>query len=262
MDHVVAIFDEAVTQQALEDIESKHKDLVHDFTNEEEFKAARKIRTEMNKLLDQVDRVGIDAAKEVTDKRNYLKEQIEKAYSGTVAPFLLEDGKRKAEAARIKKEKEDRIAEQKQKLDMIKGSSARAIHLSIDEINEILQDVMDIDIDFFDDDLKQEAEAAKNISLAQLQDAYKFAKQKDEMRKEREIREAELADKDDELERMKKEIAKLKGEDISEHDEYESEFVFMGNYELNISIHNWADLNKIPYQEIKTLESIITKHLK
>ena len=207
--NIVAIYGDTITQDEINKIKEKHTGLVHDFSNEEEFKAARKVRTEMNKILDAVDRIGIDAAQDITDMRNFLKEEIESAYSGTVAPFLIENQKRLDEAKRVKKEKEERIAQQKTQLDKIKGASARAIHLPIDDIDEILQDIMNIDIDFFDENLKQEAEAAKNISLAQLQDAYKFAQQKDEMRKERELREAELADKDDELEKLKAQLAAL-----------------------------------------------------
>ena len=200
---ILAIFADTVTDKAINEIAEKHNDLVHDFTNDEEFKAARKVRTEMNKLIEKVDTVGIAAAKQVTELRNELKGSIENAYSGTVTPFLIEDQRRKNEAKRIKEEKEARLAEQSAKLAMIKGASARAIHLPIDDIEDILQEVMSIDLSLFDEDMQQEAKASKEISLAQLKDAFKFASQKEEMRKSQEIQKAELADKDDEIARLK-----------------------------------------------------------
>ena len=200
---ILAIFTDTVTEDAIKMITSKHEGLVHDFNNEAEFKAARKVSAEMNKLLKEVDRVGIDSANQVTELRNELKQRIESAYSGTVTPFKIEDQKRKDEVARVKAEKEARLKEQGDKLAMIKGASARAIHLPIDDIEDILQEVMSIDLAFFDEDMQQEARAAKEISLAQLQDAFKFASEKEEMRKEKEIQQAELADKDDEIAKLK-----------------------------------------------------------
>ena len=200
---ILAIFTDTVTEDAIKKITSKHEGLIHNFENEAEFKEARKVNTEMNKLLKEVDRVGIDAAKHVTDLRNELKDKIEAAYSGTVTPFKIEDQKRKDEAKRIKDEKEARLKEQSDKLAMIKGASARAIHLPIDDIEDILQEVMSIDLAFFDEDMQQEAKSSKEISLAQLQDAFKFASQKEEMRKAQEMQKAELADKDDEIAKLK-----------------------------------------------------------
>lgn len=206
---IIAIFGDTVTEKALSEIESKHMNLVHDFSNEEEFKAARKVNAEMNKLLKEVDRVGIDAAKEVTEMRNQFKERIESAYSGTITPFKIEDQRRKDEKKRIEDAKKARIAEQENKLSMIKGASARAIHLSYDEIEDILQQVMSVDIESFDDDMKQDAKFAKDVSLAQLQDAFKYAEEKEAARKEAELKEAELADKNDEIEALKAQLAAM-----------------------------------------------------
>lgn len=250
---IVAIFNDAVTETAILDIESKHKDLVHDFSNEEEFKAARKVRAEMNKLLGKVDRVGIDAANDIAEKRSALKDKIEQAYSGTVGPFLIENQKRIDEAKRIKKEKELREQEQQEKLNMMKGASARAIHLNLDEIENILQDVMNVDISSFDESLKKEAELAKEISISQIGDAFKFATEKEEMRKAKELQEAAMADKEDELERMRKEIAKLKGEDIEAQESTET---------ISDALAKWRDSVNIVdcefYSLIDTVERFVS----
>ncbi len=206
---VIAIFSDTITDKAIADIKSKHDGLVHDFTNEQEFKAARKVATEMNKVLKSIDRVGIDAAKQVTEVRNELKERVESAYSGTVEPFQIENQRRKDEAKRIADEKAARLAEQKQKLDMIKGAASRAMYLREDEITDILQDVMSIEIDSFDEDMRQEAQFAKDMSLSQLQEAYKHASEKEEARKAAELKEAELADKNDEIAALKAQLEAL-----------------------------------------------------
>lgn len=255
---IVAIFNSTVTDNAIEDIKKKHDGLVHDFTNEESFKAAKKVRTEMNKLLERVDRVGIDSAQQVTDMRNELKERIESAYSGTVTPFLIENQSRIDEAKRIKKEKESRIYEQTQKLALMKGASARALHLPIDDIEDILQDVMGIDIESFDADMKDEAKAAKEISLAQLKDAFEFATQKEDMRKKQEIQAAELADKNDEIERMKAQIAAM-----TKQPEKELEATFFAGIEsLELSLSSWFDENNISDSSIKELEEILINYIK
>lgn len=211
---VIAIFSDTVTDKAIADIKSKHADLVHDFSNEEEFKAGRKVNTEMNKLLKEVDRVGIDAAKQVTETRNHLKDLIEDAYSGTVTPWTIENQRRNDEKKRIEDERKARIAEQEQTLSMIKGASARALYLNHEEIEDILQDVMNVDVDSFDDDMKQEAKAAKEISLSQLNSAFKNAAEKEEARKQAELKEAELADKEDEIAELKAKLAEMQPQKI------------------------------------------------
>lgn len=237
---ILAIFTDTVTEDAIKMITSKHEGLVHDFSNEAEFKAARKVNTEMNKLLKAVDTVGIAAAKQVTELRNELKDKIEDAYSGTTTPFYIEDQKRKNEAKRIKEEKEARLAEQKAKLAMIKGASARAIHLPIDDIEDILQEVMSIDLASFDEDMQQEAKSSKEISLAQLQDAFKFAGQKEEMRKAEELQKAELADKDDEIAKLKAmlEVQQPKQEPVKENTLSEDIMQWCENSDLGSDCHH------------------------
>lgn len=260
---VIAIFSDTVTDKAIESIKSKHSDLVHDFTNEEEFKAGRKINTEMNKLLKEVDRVGIDAAKQVTETRNHLKDLIEDAYSGTVEPWKIEDQRRKDEKKRIEEERKARIAGQEQTLNMIKGASARALYLNHEEIEDILQDVMNVDIDSFDDDMKQEAKAAKEISLAQLNNAFKNAAEKEEARKQAELKEAELADKDDEIAALKAQLAAMNGE-AHESDKDEQGAVrnyFMDNEILERNINKWAHDNEIHPDAIYDLEEILKSYL-
>jgi hypothetical protein len=253
---ILAIFTDTVTEGALETITAKHKGLVHDFSNEAEFKAARKVNTEMNKLLKAVDTVGIAAAKQVTALRNDFKDQIEEAYSGTVYPFYIEDQKRKNEAQRIKDEKDARLAEQSAKLAMIKGASARAMHLPIDDIEDILQEVMSIDLAFFDEDMQQEAKSSKEISLAQLQDAFKFAGQKEEMRKAEEIQRAELADKDDEITKLKAMLEAQQPKEVIADDP----FYFMNNKPLHRQLDAWFDNNNVSEFAIKELEEILTNH--
>lgn len=208
---VLAIFTDTVTDKAIDEIKAKHVNLVHDFSNEEEFKAARKVNTEMNKLLKNIDRVGIDAARQVADLRSALKEKVEDAYSGTVTPWAIENQRRKDEQKRIYDERNARILEQSNILNMIKGASARAMYLNHDEIECILQDVMSINLGYFDDDMKQEAKTAKEISLAQLKNAFENASEKEEARKLAEIKEAELADKDDEIEELKRQLSEMQG---------------------------------------------------
>ncbi len=200
---ILVIFNDTITDNAILNISEVHNGLVHDFSNQEEFKQARKVTTEMNKLLKSVDEVGILAAKQVTELRNDLKERIETAYSGTVAPYKIEKQKRDDEALRIKEELNRKLESQKNILNMMKGASARAMHLPIDDVEVILNDIMNVDLSEFDGEMAQEAQAAKDISLAQLTDAMKYATEKETLRKEREVQDAKLMDKDDEIAKLK-----------------------------------------------------------
>jgi hypothetical protein len=201
----------------------------------------------MNKLIKEVDRVGIDSANLVTTMRNELKEKIESAYSGTVTPFKIENQKRKDEAKRIEEEKQERIEKQQAILSMMKGASARAIHLPIGDIEDILQDVMNVDLAQFDDDMKQQAQMAKDISLAQLNDAFKYATEKEEARKAKEIQDAEMMEKDDEIAQLKAMLAEQKPtKEIAQ------------KYEITLGdeLERWqimADLTGDQYEDLITL---------
>ena len=241
-DKILAIYSDTVTSKAIADISSKHKGLVHDFSNEAEFKAARKVNTEMNKLLKQVDTVGIAAAKQVTEVRNQLKESIEDAYSGTVEPFKIEDQRRKDEANRIKREHEAKLAEQRDKISMMRSASQRALHLPVGDIEDIFSDVMCVDLSAFDDDVKQEASLAKDIAMAQLKDAMKFATEKEQMRIEREKANAIIGDKDDEIERLKAMLEAQqppKKEAKPDYDQNELKIALLG-FLFDWGVDNWA----------------------
>jgi len=208
---IVALFADSVTDQGIKDIIAKHDpSVVLDMRNEVEFKAARKVRTEMNKLIENIDRIGIDASSQVTQMRSDLKARVESAYSPTVKPYMIEDQKRKDEKKRVAEEKKSREAEQKAKIDEIKGASNRAMHLPIDDLEDILQSVCDVDLDWFDEEYRGGAQIAKEVSIGQLNDAFKYLSEKEHSRKAAEIKEAEIADKDDEIEALKKQLAALK----------------------------------------------------
>lgn len=259
LNNIVAIFSNTVTEDEIQKIKEKHNDLVHDFSNEEQFKAARKVRAEMNKVLEKVDRIGIDAAQQVTDMRNNLKSLIEDAYSGTVTPFLIEDQRRKDDAKRIKKEKADKLAEQQNVLNMMKGASQRALHLPFDDIEQMVDDVMNVDLGAFDDDLKQEAQLAKDISLAQLGDALKFATEKEDMRKAKEISDAMIGDQSDEIAKLKAQLEAMQPEPPKET---KSPLFFMGNESLDLSLSEWFDNNDVSEFAVKELEEILTNYFK
>jgi len=255
---IAILFTESITDQGIKDIIAKHDPkIVRDMSNDVEFKEARKVRAEMNKVLDNIDRIGIDSATEITNMRNDLKTRVESAYSPIVMPFLLEDKKRKDEKKRIEDEKKARIAEQEQKIEGIKGASNRAMHLPIDDIGDILQDVCSVDLSWFDKEFYGEAQIAKEVSISQLADALKYKKEKEDERKKSEIKDAEIADKDDEIENLKKQLALM-----SSKTPIDEEAETIEVYDMHEDFSNFCKKHNLDDDAIVELSVLLHNHSK
>jgi len=214
---IEVLFTESVTEQGIQDIIAKHDPkLVRDMTNEAEFKEARKVRTEMNKLVEKVNATRITLSTQLKDHGDDLIARIESGYSPTVTPFLVENESRKIEKKRIEEKRKARVREQEDKIADIKGASNRAMHLPLDDLESILQDVCDVDLAWFDDEFRGGAQIAKEVSIGQLNDAFKYLTEKETARQEKEIQNAELADKNDEIEKLKAQLAAMQPEPIKE----------------------------------------------
>lgn len=257
---IVELFTESITEQGIKDIIAKHDPkIVRDMSNDVEFKEARKVRSEMNKVLENIDRIGINSAKQITDMRNDFKDRVESAYSPTVKPFLLEDKKRKDEKKRLEDEKKARIKEQEQKIADIKGASNRAMYLPVDDIEDILQGVCGVNLSWFDKEFYGEAQITKEVAISQLTDSLKHKAEKEEDRKKSEIKDAELADKNDEIEELKRQLS-LHASKAPEPKKEVEEFKTTQIYNMHEDFHNFCKAHNLNDDAIVELSVLLQKH--
>jgi len=94
------VYSNQITENELSRLRLKYpKNLIVDMSNDVEFKAARKVRTERNKLAAAINRRRIDVTNELKSHGDLLIEQVTEAYDPLVSQFEIEDAARKQKAA-------------------------------------------------------------------------------------------------------------------------------------------------------------------
>lgn len=162
------VFKSQLTAQGLAELRAKYPaDLVVDMTDDEQFKAARKTRTECNKLVAAID----DRRKEVNsmlkEHGDNLIAQVRGVYSVIVDPFEKEDERRKKIAAEEKARHEKMLTEQRE---LIKGfrsyiADANKSEVTSEDVSGMVDALSNVDFEFFHQEVVHEAMAAvKEVS--------------------------------------------------------------------------------------------------
>ena len=159
------VFQNELTEQGLKDLRTQYpKDLVVDMTSDTEFKKARKIRTERNKLCDAIKRRRLDVTKELKDYSDSLIGDISDIYDVIVLPFEAEDQRRKEIEAEKARKLELILNKQREEIAGIRNFLSDAVNSSSDEISGMLDAVGNIDATDFHKDLIHEAmETIKDV---------------------------------------------------------------------------------------------------
>jgi hypothetical protein len=166
---VEIVFKDELTQEGLADLRAKYPaDLVFDMSDDEVFKAARKTRTEKNKLVEAIDRRRIDVCAEIKQHGDSLIRQIDEIYSVVVEPFEIEDKRRKDIEKQKKEQYEVLIKSEREKIAEIGAWVPACIGKSSAEIQDIIEAVDMIDTSLFHKDVIHEAIDVKQKTISQL----------------------------------------------------------------------------------------------
>ena len=128
-----------LTEKGMEALSEKKLNLVIDVTTDEGFKEARKERSEQNKILTSIDRLGIDGKKSIDEARNTLKNRVTAIFEPIVTSFIKEDIKRKTEVARLARLEEERIEAIHVKINAMRNLAVNLNEKSVDEIQDIIR---------------------------------------------------------------------------------------------------------------------------
>ena len=186
-DLVEVVYQEDLTKKGLADLRKKYpKSFSLDMSDDEQFKQARAIRAEFNKLVKSINERRIGFSKELKTYGDDLVKKVEAIYAPTVEAFLLEDKHRKEEAARIAKEREqflnkqrDEIAQMGSFVDQCKNQGSQFIADTIEAVDLV-------DTESFDKELIHEAIDTKKGILETLNNMYQAAKAAEAVAAERE----------------------------------------------------------------------------
>ena len=137
-------------------------------SNESEFKSARKIRTERNKLVEAINRRRIDTTNDLKEVGDNLIESVDEIYSTIVTPFEIEDKNRKELAAKKELEKQMVIDADRKKIASFRGFVLDANNGDSKSVSSSIDALTNIDCSVFHKDLIHEAIRAKEDCLVEL----------------------------------------------------------------------------------------------
>jgi len=163
------IFSNEITEIGLAELREKYpEDLVVNMTDDSEFKAARKTRTEKNKLVEALNRRRLDVTGEIKKYGDSLIDQVENIYDVVVLPFEKENEIRKEKAAEEARKLEELLNKERAQIkeihgfvDMCRGKDSKFIQGKIEAVDLI-------ETDIFHKDVIHEAIEAKKQTLADL----------------------------------------------------------------------------------------------
>ena len=155
---VEVVFQEDLTKKGLADLRKQYpKSFSLDMAKDDEFKQGRKIRTDRNKLVKAINDRRIGFTNELKAYGDDLIAKVDVIYDPIINAFELEDKRRKEEAARIAKEREEFLNKQRHDIadmsyfiEQSKGKGSQYIADTIEAVDLI-------DTESFDKELIHEA---------------------------------------------------------------------------------------------------------
>jgi len=184
---VEMVFEQEITKKGLEDLRVKYpEDLKVDMSNDAEFKAARKTRTERNKLVEAINRRRLDVTAELKNYSDGVIDTIGNIYDVVTLPFESENERRKVEAEKAAKEKQALLDLELAQIKDIANFYDSAIGKSSQEISRIIESVDLIEVDHFDKELIHEAMDVKKSTLGKLDALLSLTKNREAVDAERE----------------------------------------------------------------------------
>lgn len=163
------VFKEEITKKGLAHLRVKYpEDLKIDMSDDVEFKAARKTRTEKNKLVEAINRRRLDITAELKTYSDGVIGTIGTIYDVVTIPFEKEDQRRKNEAKKVAEALEVKLNGERAAIKAIGDFYASAKGKPSDEISGIIEAVDLIEVDHFDKELIHEAIDIKKETLEKL----------------------------------------------------------------------------------------------
>jgi len=195
---IVTLFSSEMTDQGLEELRERFPtDLVHDMTNETQFKAARKVRTERNKLVESIKDRRLGVTSKIKIKAEDLTNEVELIFSSVVAPFETQ-----LEIHKVAKEKAERelkalLDSQRVDIDNMNNFVTECIGKTAQSISNIIESVDLIDTSCFHKDIIHEAIEVKKAVQSRLAELLAQALNEESLALERArlAEQQELADK-------------------------------------------------------------------
>lgn len=184
---VEVVFQEDLTKQGIANLRKQYpKSFSLDMAQDDEFKQGRKIRTERNKLVKAINDRRIGFTNELKAYGDELISKVDVIYDPIINAFELEDTRRKEEAARIAKEREEFLNNQRTEIYGMRSFIEQSKNQNSQFIADTIEAVDLIETESFDKELIHEAIDTKKDVLETLNNMYQAAKAAEAVEAERE----------------------------------------------------------------------------
>lgn len=184
---ISTLFSNEITESALSDLRERFPtDIVHDMTDEAQFKAARKVRTEKNKLTKAIHQRKVNLHSEITVVANDLTSEVESIFSTVVAPFERQLEINKEAKEKAERELKELLDGQRAKINDINKFVSDSVGKSSSQISGVIESVSNIDETMFHKDVIHEAIETKKHVQSRLADLLTQALNEESLQAERE----------------------------------------------------------------------------
>lgn len=184
---VEVVYQEDLTKKGLADLRKQYpKSFSLDMAKDDEFKQGRKIRTERNKLVKAINDRRIGFTNELKAYGDELISKVDVIYDPIINAFELEDKRRKEEAARIAKEREEFLNAQRDEIAQMSSFVEQCKNQGSQFIADTIEAVDLVDTEAFDKEVIHEAIDTKKSILEALNNMYQAAKAAEAVEAERE----------------------------------------------------------------------------
>ena len=201
---IATLFENEMTENGLQLLRKKFPaDVVHDMSDEAQFKAGRKTRTEMNKLLEQIKTRRINVTSEIKTMGDELSSEIELIYSSVVGPYLTQLEVNKAAKEKAERELKELLDGQRLEINELNKLVSDSIGKSSQSISGTIQAIESVDTSMFHKDIIHEAIEVKENVKIRLGELLTQALNEESLQIQREELEAKQAELDRQLAAMK-----------------------------------------------------------
>jgi len=184
---IATLFSGEMTEQGLADLRKRFpKEVVHDMTVEAEFKAARKIRTERNKLVEAIKDRRIGVASEIKVKADELTNQVELIFASVVGPFESQLETNKLAKEKAERELKELLDGQRDEINGMNNFVTECIGKTSESISGVIEAVDLIDTSCFHKEIIHEAIQTKTNVQSRLAELLTQALNEESLQAERE----------------------------------------------------------------------------
>jgi hypothetical protein len=183
---IMTLFAGEMTEQGLAELRKRFpKDIVHDMTDEKQFKSGRKVRTELNKLTKAIKDRRLSVTGEIKTKADDLTNEVELIFATVVGPFETQLEVNKKAKEKAERELKELLGGQRVEISNMNNFVTECIGKTSKYISDVIEAVDLIDTTYFHKEIIHEAIEVKKAVESRLAELLTQALNEETLQEER-----------------------------------------------------------------------------